>query len=46
VWEKYREIARRDTERVVAIEGDLSIEDVQEQDVEAVSERLVIAHSH
>jgi dTMP kinase len=46
VWEKYREIARRDTERVVAIEGDLGIEDVHEQIVEAVSERLVIAHSH
>jgi dTMP kinase len=46
VWEKYREIARRDTERVVAIEGDLNIEDVHEQIVEAISERLVIAHSH
>jgi dTMP kinase len=45
VWEKYREIARRDSERVVAIEGDLSIDDVHEQIVEAVSERLVIAHS-
>ncbi len=46
VWEKYREIARRDADRVVAIEGDLSIDDVHEQIVEAVSERLVIAHSH
>jgi dTMP kinase len=45
VWEKYREIARRDAERVVAIEGDLSIDDVHEQIVEAVSERLVIEHS-
>lgn len=45
VWEKYREIARRDAERVVAIEGDLSIDDVHEQIVEAVSERQVIAHS-
>ncbi len=45
VWEKYREIARRDAERVVAIEGDLSIDDVHEQIVEAVSERLMIAHS-
>ncbi|HEY3707640.1 MAG TPA: dTMP kinase [Terracidiphilus sp.] len=45
VWEKYREIARRDTERVVAVEGDLSIDDVHEQIVEAVSERLVMAHS-
>jgi dTMP kinase len=46
VWEKYREIARRDADRVVAIEGDLSIDDVHEQIVEAVSERLVVAHSH
>jgi dTMP kinase len=45
VWEKYREIARRDLERVVAIEGDLSIDDVHEQIVEALSERQVIAHS-
>jgi dTMP kinase len=45
VWEKYREIARRDAERMVAIEGDLSIDDVHEQIVEAVSERLVIEHS-
>jgi dTMP kinase len=45
VWEKYREIARRDTERVVAIEGDLSIDDVHEQIIEAVSERLVMVHS-
>jgi dTMP kinase len=46
VWEKYREIALRDSDRVVAVEGDLSIDDVHEQIVEAVSERLVIAHSH
>jgi dTMP kinase len=46
VWEKYREIAHRDSERVVAIEGDLSIDDVHEQIIEAISERLVIAHSH
>jgi dTMP kinase len=45
VWEKYREIARRDSERVVAIEGDLSIDDVHEQIVEALSERQVITHS-
>lgn len=43
VWEKYREIAARDAERVVVIEGDLSIDDVHEQIVEAVSERLVAA---
>jgi dTMP kinase len=45
VWEKYREIAAREPERVVAIEGDLGIEEVHEQIVEAVSERLVIAHT-
>jgi dTMP kinase len=45
VWEKYREIARRDSERVVAIEGDLSVDDVHEQIIEALSERQVIAHS-
>jgi dTMP kinase len=45
VWEKYRAIARRDAGRVVAIEGDLSIDDVHEQIVEAVTERLMIAHS-
>ena len=43
VWRKYREIARRDTERVVEIGGNLSIEDVYEQIVEAVAERLVTA---
>lgn len=46
VWEKYREIAARDSDRVVVIEGDLSIDDVHEQIVEAVSERLVAAHAH
>jgi dTMP kinase len=45
VWEKYREIARRDSERVVAIEGDLSIDEVHEQLVEALSERQVITQS-
>jgi dTMP kinase len=45
VWEKYGEIARRDSDRVVVIEGDLSIDDVHEQIVEAVAERLVMAHS-
>ncbi len=42
VWEKYREIARREPERVVLIEGDLTIDEVHEQIVEAVSERLVL----
>lgn len=42
VWEKYREIAAREPERVVPIEGDLDIEEVHEQIVEAVAERLVL----
>jgi dTMP kinase len=44
VWEKYREIARREPERVVLIEGNLSIDEAHEQIVEAVSERLVALH--
>jgi dTMP kinase len=43
VWQKYREIAARDRDRVVTIEGDLGIDEVHEQMVEAVSERLVTA---
>jgi dTMP kinase len=43
VWLKYREIAARERERVVLIEGDLTIDDVHEQIVEAVAERLVLA---
>jgi len=41
VWQKYHEIARRDPQRVVAIEGNLSIDEVHEQIVEAVAERLI-----
>jgi dTMP kinase len=41
VWEKYREIACREPGRVVAIEGNLSIDEVHEQIVEAVAERLI-----
>ena len=41
VWEKYREIAARDPQRVVCIEGNLGIDEVHEQIVEAVAERLV-----
>lgn len=41
VWRKYREIAKREPDRVVLIEGNLGIDEVQEQIVEAVSERLV-----
>jgi dTMP kinase len=43
VWEKYREIAAREPERVVLIEGDLTIDEVHEQIVEAVAERLLLA---
>ena len=42
VWEKYREIAAREPDRVVLIEGDLTIDEVHEQIVEAVSERIVM----
>ncbi|MGD0629458.1 MAG: dTMP kinase [Terracidiphilus sp.] len=41
VWEKYREIARREPDRIVLIAGDLSIDEVHEQIVEAVAERLI-----
>ncbi|MGB6973875.1 MAG: dTMP kinase [Terracidiphilus sp.] len=41
VWLKYREIAAREPARVVSIEGNLSIDEVHEQMVEAVSELLV-----
>jgi dTMP kinase len=43
VWQKYREIAAREKERVVLIEGDLTIDDVHEQIVEAVAERLLLS---
>ena len=42
VWQKYREIAAREPERVVLIEGDLTIDEVHEQIVEAVAERLAL----
>jgi dTMP kinase len=41
VWQKYREIAAREPERVVLIEGDLTINEVHEQIVEAVAARLL-----
>lgn len=44
VWEKYREIATREPDRVVVIEGDLGIEEVHEQIAEAVAMRLSEAH--
>ncbi len=40
VWAKYREIAHRDAHRVVCIEGDLTIDEVHEQIVEAVAMRI------
>jgi dTMP kinase len=42
VWEKYHEIAAREPERVVLIEGDLSIDEIHEQIVESVAERLLL----
>ena len=41
VWQTYRAIAAREPDRVVLIEGNLTIDEVHEQVVEAVSERLV-----
>jgi dTMP kinase len=41
VWEKYREIAAREPERIVLIEGDLTIDEVHEQIIESVSERIL-----
>jgi dTMP kinase len=41
VWQKYREIAARERDRVVLIEGDLTIDEVHEQIVESVAERLL-----
>ena len=43
VWEKYREIALREPDRVVLIEGDNSIEEVHERIVAAVSARMKMA---
>ncbi len=40
-WAKYKEIAEREPERVVAIEGELTIDEVAERVIAAVSERLV-----
>src|SRR5208337_4772660 len=41
VWEKYHEIAAREPDRIALIEGDLSIDEVHEQILEAVAERIV-----
>lgn len=40
VHNKYREIAQRDAQRVVAIEGDAGIEEIHEQIAKIVEERL------
>ncbi len=40
VWEKYREIAERESQRVVLIEGDLGIDEIHEQIAAAVSARF------
>jgi dTMP kinase len=45
VWQKYREIALREPARVVLIEGNLSIDEVHEQIVEAVAEQLLLRES-
>jgi dTMP kinase len=41
VWRKYRQIAAREPERVILIEGNLGIDEVHEQIVEAVAESLM-----
>lgn len=43
VWEGYKKIADREPGRVVRIDGDLGIDEVHEQVVEAVVERLLLA---
>ncbi len=40
VWNKYCEIAARDAHRVVCVEGDLNIDEVHQQIIEAVSVRI------
>jgi dTMP kinase len=42
VWEKYKEIARREPDRVALIEGDLTIDEIHEQVAEAVAEQLML----
>jgi dTMP kinase len=44
VWQKYREIAARQPDRVVLIEGDLDMDQVHEKIVEAVAARLNAAN--
>jgi len=40
VWNKYRDIAAREPQRIVLIQGDLTVEEVYEQIIEAVALRL------
>jgi dTMP kinase len=42
-WAKYREIAQREPQRVMAIEGELTIEEVHERVLAAVTEKLAAA---
>jgi len=42
VWEKYNEIAAREPQRVVLIAGDQSIDEIHDQIVTAVAERLAV----
>lgn len=44
VWDKYHAIARREPQRVVLIEGNLSIEEAHKQIVESVADRLGTLH--
>ena len=46
VWEQYKKIAAREPDRVARIEGDLSIDEIHEQIIEAVAEQLVLRNSH
>jgi dTMP kinase len=39
-WAKYKEIAQREPDRVVAIEGELTIDEVHERVIAAVTEKL------
>ncbi|HUV68476.1 MAG TPA: dTMP kinase [Terracidiphilus sp.] len=43
VWGKYNEIAAREPNRVILIPGDLAIEEIHEQIIEAVAERIILA---
>jgi dTMP kinase len=42
-WAKYKEIAEREPERVVAIEGELTIDEVHARVLAAVTEKLLAA---